>query len=194
MDTQPPFQAALWITNARNLEDYVAFTRTTAKYPQPSKTERQDAFTYLALGLSNEYGEYIQKRFGDDEHAPSARAELISEIGDCFWYLFRIYDTLGIELPSKVDDDDHNLSDLIPFIVHSGIIQGVAKKVIRDNISIEDPIVRAKLQKSLNKCYSALRRHCLRHQFSFWSVLEYNMKKLQGRLERNTLCGDGDNR
>lgn len=77
--------------------DYSDFARTTASYPQDKSLE------YLVLGLAGEAGECankLKKVIRDDSSVltEDKRKDLISEAGDCLWYLDRLAEALGTTL------------------------------------------------------------------------------------------------
>ena len=80
-----------------NLDDYRTFTRTTAVYPE-AVSGAVPELMYLALGLAGEAGEVanqIKKIYRDGDGAPR-REKIASELGDVFWYLIRLADSLGL--------------------------------------------------------------------------------------------------
>jgi len=95
-----------------NLNDYKIWTRSTAIYPENMALE------YLALGLCSEAGEVagkVKKYIRDGGFNSEA---LEAEIGDVFWYLCRLVDTLGADpceiLQSNIDKlEDRKHRDVI---------------------------------------------------------------------------------
>jgi len=95
-----------------NLNDYQIWTRSTAIYPENMALE------YLALGLCSEAGEVagkVKKYIRDGGFNSEA---LEAEIGDVFWYLCRLVDTLGADpceiLQSNIDKlEDRKHRDVI---------------------------------------------------------------------------------
>lgn len=72
------------------LNEYQEWTKTTAIYPPDF------ALMYLLLGLGSEVGEVqdkIKKFIRDDTLDSEA---FLLEVGDCFWYLVRILDEVGV--------------------------------------------------------------------------------------------------
>ena len=72
-----------------NLEAYQALTRETAIYP------KDQAITYLALGLSSEAGEVSGKVKKMIRDGGINVMDTLDEIGDVFWYLTRLCDEMG---------------------------------------------------------------------------------------------------
>ena len=59
---------------------------------------KEQALTYLALGLVGEAGEVaekVKKKIRDDKWEPE---EVIKELGDVLWYLSALANTLGYDL------------------------------------------------------------------------------------------------
>lgn len=67
------------------MQQYHAFTETTAKYPRENERE------YLIAGLSGELGEllnaYKKQLRGDGDQ----RDAMLDELGDVWWYTVRLY-------------------------------------------------------------------------------------------------------
>lgn len=81
------------------LDDYQRWTRTVAIYP------KDQAINYLALGLASEAGEVAGKVKKTIRDGTFDRADLISELGDCLWYLTRLADELGVDLLTVFDSN-----------------------------------------------------------------------------------------
>ena len=91
-----------------NLNDYLAFTRTTAIYPGAGEKGFNEVL-YLTLGLVSESGEVagkLKKIIRGDPVPPEA---FLSEVGDVLWYLVRLCDNLGITVEQLAD---HNAAKL----------------------------------------------------------------------------------
>ena len=82
--------------------EYQQLSRKTAKYPN-----KDDDFTYIALGLSGEAGEVsdkLKKHMRDDaifkpsQMSDEQKQELGKELGDVLWYLTQLATELGVEL------------------------------------------------------------------------------------------------
>lgn len=75
-----------------NLKDYQVWTTTVDNYPEDL------AFDCYVMGLCSEAGEVagkVKKEYRDDVILED---EIISELGDCLWYLTRMTDHLGLTL------------------------------------------------------------------------------------------------
>jgi NTP pyrophosphatase (non-canonical NTP hydrolase) len=71
-----------------NLDAYTKLTRSTAIYP------KEQALTYLALGLGSEAGEVQGKVKKMIRDGGINVMDTLDEIGDCYWYLSRLCDEL----------------------------------------------------------------------------------------------------
>jgi len=74
------------------IDDYMAFTRTVAKYP------KEHEYDYLMNGFVGEVGEFFSAfakndrgDYGLDEAMDRARKEM----GDLFWFMVRLCDHFG---------------------------------------------------------------------------------------------------
>lgn len=90
--------------SSQTFDGYQDFTDTTAIYP------KKQALEYLALGLTSEAGEVagkVKKWVRDGYLDPD---ELISELGDCLWYIAQFASTLDIYLSEIAEDNIVKLS------------------------------------------------------------------------------------
>lgn len=90
-----------------DIDYYTRQIRKFAIYPSASTGTLQELM-YLGLGLG-EAGEIqgkIKKLYRDGDSIDSRKA-LQKEIGDCFWYLCRMSDALGIE-PGQILMENYN--------------------------------------------------------------------------------------
>lgn len=79
--------------------EYQNAASKTATYP----TSEMSGLTYCTLGLAGEAGEFankIKKIMRGDKTLIDARADLISELGDCLWYLSEAAKNLNVSLES----------------------------------------------------------------------------------------------
>ncbi len=84
-----------------DINTYQTWTRQTAIYP------KDQAITYLTLGLTSEAGEVagkLKKHIRD--HGVDVSA-MIDEVGDVFWYLARLCDELNFPV-SEVLKRNHD--------------------------------------------------------------------------------------
>ena len=85
------------------LDDYQRWTRSTAIYPA------NEAINYLTLGLASEAGEVAGKVKKKLRDGTFDRADFISELSDCLWYITRLADELGIDLLMGFDSNFQKL-------------------------------------------------------------------------------------
>lgn len=85
---------------------YRDFTRTTAQYP------KEVALDYLIHGLTSEAGE-VAGKFKKTLRGDKAfdKEALLSELGDVFWYAFRIADELDVDVEAVLAQNIYKLSD-----------------------------------------------------------------------------------
>lgn len=85
------------------LNDYQKFTRTTAIYP------KEQALTYLGLGLASEAGEVAGKLKKMIRDGGVNVLALQDELGDVFWYLARLCDETNIDAESLLSRNKEKL-------------------------------------------------------------------------------------
>jgi NTP pyrophosphatase (non-canonical NTP hydrolase) len=88
-----------------NLAEYQQFTATTAIYP------KDNALVYLSLGLTSEAGEVagkIKKIVRDNVRNDK---DIISEVGDVFWYLCQLCTALNVEAADVIEQNMNKLID-----------------------------------------------------------------------------------
>ena len=172
-----------------NFVEYVKFTDTVALYPKEVESQ------YLALGVADELGELVQERTTDG---------LLSEMGDCFWYLLRYsHYVLGADLEEWYSHatDRNSLPVDVTFIGpstrHAGVICGYEKKKLRDGATWDA----AKAEQKKNEAILAacmlimqLAKLCAMTGHELEEVLEINVQKLSRRKAAGTIKGDGSDR
>jgi NTP pyrophosphatase (non-canonical NTP hydrolase) len=97
---------------ARDMDDYIDFTRTVALYPGAGQGEMPE-LSYLTLGLTSEAGEVgslvkkVMRRghFKDDDPA-----KIRDELGDVFWYWARLVDAMGFTPEEIMDHNQEKLT------------------------------------------------------------------------------------
>lgn len=189
--------------------DYAAFTATTAVYPT------QVAAEYLSLGLCSEAAECVEVDADVRVSISSVqRGNTIGkEIGDVQWYAARMSDVYNLDFDTLVNDAkkayvpgfDISLSAILRDItVESGLVAGKVKKQLRDGATWTGEqreevrqYIRARLIKIIGLSMLAgdwmYANHC--DEFSSYDkILKMNRRKLEGRVERGTIRGSGDNR
>lgn len=166
-------------------DDYVSVTSLTAVYPDSGEGTALE-MAYLALGLIGEAGEVSKALFNSD------RDHLLSEIGDCCWYLARI-DHSYILPKARNEDVLDELASLLHALEEGAFaIANAAKKCLRDGASFD---------RTLNH---AAHLHATIEQLVKWvgpeepslfeHILFLNHEKLMARLKAGTIGGDGDKR
>lgn len=88
-----------------NLEAYQKLTRQTAIYP------KEQAITYLSLGLTSEAGEVAGKVKKQIRDGGIDIMATIDEIGDVFWYLTRLCDELNFSAEDVLQRNWTKLED-----------------------------------------------------------------------------------
>lgn len=197
----------------KQINDYQAFTATTALYPLHIERE------YLTLGLCSEAGEIAEMCLDFDRpisELSKTVEELVKELGDCTWYAARLasfYQWPFYELCNaafrgglaQLELEGTGRLDTIALelCASAGVAAGVVKKQQRDGHTWSGE----KRQEQADKLKGALIDHLqavvmFTHALNMVSdedlslhvVLERNIAKLRGRQERGTVQGDGDGR
>lgn len=92
-----------------NINDYDKFTESTAIYPKDRELE------YLCLGLGSEAGEIqgkVKKLIRDKKELTlNTKGDIISELGDCLYYITRLSNAMGITLADLIQSNYEKLSD-----------------------------------------------------------------------------------
>lgn len=187
------------------LSDYQKRTGETAVYPKGKEVE------YLALGLVNEIGEALEKihaighirEVGDEDK----RAAVVSEVGDCFWYLSQLFNFFGFSLSEaknyfddvfpdfankKILSSLHADMELSYSFIPAAAFQGLIKKYIRDNKTFEE--LKESSEDRLSAIAIKLFIVCCYIGATPYEVCYANYKKLQDRKDRGVIKGSGDNR
>jgi len=184
--------------------DYSTFCASTAKYPLEVENP------YLALGLCSEAAE-LSLAYRTDLR--SNYKEFFKELGDCQWYLCRMANAYGFEFGQLVQDAKVDyapaMHETLPSTVdalirESGLIAGRIKKQLRDG-HLWNGEQREDFSHLLRGHMIRVLVHTLVIIDRLWRVtdgrcgnydalLQANIDKLQGRVERGTIQGDGDNR
>ena len=80
--------------NNMQLSEYLELTHKTAIYPEAGTGSNLELY-YLSLGLVSEAGEVAGKVKKLIRDGKLDIGNLAYELGDCFWYLVRLCDTIG---------------------------------------------------------------------------------------------------
>lgn len=186
---------------------YAAFTEKTAIYPQ------QVAAEYLALGLCSEAAECVELIDKLRNAGPGRLAEEIGgEIGDVLWYCARMAVTFNFdfhvivgEAKKRYDAQYSSLETLLrELTVDCGLIAGKIKKQLRDGHAWNGEQREEARQYIAEKLIHIIttvvylsdelfRTGCRRYG-NLERILDENRAKLESRLARNVLSGDGSYR
>ena len=147
---------------------------------------------YTVLGLLSELGELVEAR------AANVPERIKGELGDNFWYVAAIADTLKTPLYSiyvwtttKRPVSAYESMDAL--MVLGGLIAGHVKKSIRD----ENGYVSLERADNIRECLSKYMHHLefITDDYgSLGGILNGNLDKLASRKKRDVLTGSGDNR
>lgn len=195
-------------TFKQQCKEYVEFTQTTAQYRDDVK------YDYLTHGLSNETIEFYI------EHIDSPNK--MKELGDVLWYIARICDTIDEDVDStdirdwnkctfstlagtalanvlsnpsfedRVLAEEHLLREVGNFV-------GLRKKFLRgDDIQDAQDRMETLLVGMLEATMRIAANYNTKAGMStverWLDVLRMNQEKLQSRLERGVIKGEGDER
>ena len=168
--------------------EYEIVAATTAIYPN-----RGQNLPYAVLGLVEETGEVVEKIDNLD------KLGLCKELGDQVWYVVAIcfelklpFEQLEIEVKKLQIKKNQPLLQIMEECI--GRISSYTKKAMRDNNGIVHSDKQLLFVKDLGLILSAISTLSENHGFSLTEVFVNNHKKLQDRLQRNTIQGSGDDR
>jgi NTP pyrophosphatase (non-canonical NTP hydrolase) len=188
-----------------NIQQYIEKTRETAVYPS------EKAISYVALGLSDEAGEFHEKASNyvgskNSRYGQKERERLAEELGDVMWYAARIIDEFDIDVKRFQEELNQPISGspLGPqikkigeyseqLLLNSFQVNGRVKKIIRGDDGKKEKV--EDIARILGDMFNIM-KHISHHAgfFSLETIMSLNVDKLLDRDERNVLCGDGDNR
>jgi hypothetical protein len=184
-----------------NKEEYVVATDETAIYPEAG-TGSVGEIMYLTLGLIGEIAEL---------EGCHTTEKTLAELGDCYWYLFRLERVFAKVIVSTELSAAYKLEwekvylggdygdGMFPFLLNKRLLTdcsalaNVVKKFFRDGMQydrvMKGLILVRKIEYFLDKM---LTKDWIDEPKGY--VLYLNIAKLRSRKERNVLGGDGDNR
>lgn len=87
------------------LNEYQKFANTTAIYPKDA------GLTYLSLGLTSEAGEVAGKVKKIVRDGVRNDQDIISEVGDVFWYLCQLCTELNVDAEDVIEYNMYKLQD-----------------------------------------------------------------------------------
>lgn len=176
-------------------KEYIELARRTATYPQ------QLASTYLIFGLTEEIGEVLgkfKKLIRDDGWNPDVdpygetisdekRKAILLELGDVMWYIANIYWENQPDEPELLEKDlDLDKSNFnYNFYMKKGLVFNL--KALNDTLNTFYFLNYRSLMQMIAIIAGILGSN-------LEEVCRMNIKKLQDRLERNTIHGSGDYR
>lgn len=203
-------------------EAYAAFTITTAKYPTDIAQLAGNVtagMLYTSIGIANEVGE-LAELFDQEAVREDLRAERYakgwSELGDVQWYIARLcaespelprFDAMVQVAFQRLADAEYREVRISGYdlqsalCMHSGYVLGVVKKMMRDGATWNADKRAAKLdemrfhlQALVNVSVEFAERTgpLVGFDDGYEQLLFGNREKLNGRLERGTLQGDGE--
>lgn len=186
-----------------NLNDYQVAANKTAKYPSA-----EYPFMCLAEEMSELHGAFNRFKLNPSDETLDL---VMKEAGDCAWEVAECCTQLGVKM------DDLNCcvglggrspdGYITAMIREAGEVTSVITKAMRKcELNAEDTIARIMWDDVANNCprKASIMQHLGAFllelaMFSdghfaggFNEALEANIEKLQGRVERGTICGSGD--
>lgn len=186
-----------------NLKQYIAFTRTTAVYPE------ENASFYLNGGLLGEAGELIgkvSKLFRGDKSYDEMKHSMIAELGDILWFAARHLDTFGGNYTEEDFDLDAFTANEEKKLTPYRYRNPGKKQLFNYSVDLADAVfdlVRVhqywedegdELMQNYIDTFEIIRHFAYVNHVSVEELIDVNVAKLSSRKERGTLKGDGDNR
>ncbi len=182
----------------------------TAMYPEKGSGSIL-ALTYVGLGMgeSGEVQLKLKERLSQNsifsdlsEISNSSVGELISELGDYFWYGAGLATELSINLADEISEFSDFLSSGAELNLKlsglglgiSGLVQNELKKIIRDDNGIVTEERLLKLTHLIVLYIEAGYELCKSLGINPLLVFESNVAKLSSRKERGVIQGSGDSR
>ena len=205
-------------------EAYSAFTVTTAKYPTDIVQLAGNVsagMLYTGIGLANEVGE-LAELFDQEAVKEEFRVERYQkawhELGDVQWYAARLcaetpelprFDVLVQEGMQRLADAEYREVRISGYdlqsalCAHAGRVLGVIKKMMRDGATWSGEKRAEKIAElrgalasviAVSVEYAERTGPLVGCEGGYEKLLFNNREKLNGRKERGTLQGDGDQR
>lgn len=164
--------------------EYQKETLKTAVYPNVGNN-----LGYAALGLIDEYGEFLEKWYIHFNTDQDLSEELEKELGDLYWYFSSVCREVGYNLADIVEKSSvEEINDTMDVFK----VAGIAKKWQRDGKEIiEEKDLFGKLVSLWSYVHYALYPTDREGQLR---IAQMNLEKLFDRKERGVLKGNGDNR
>lgn len=175
----------------KSLNEYQQQAMSTAIFPVDRSLD------YTVLGLLSEVGEMAEAWVDNSKSYP----EVASEVGDCYWYVAAIADTLDVRLELVVkhyagsEVTPKLVANLIPeLMASSGNLAGLVKKAIRDDGGHFSSERQAKAEQYLGRTILILDALAVQLGSSRYALMNANLDKLADRKARGVLKGSGDHR
>lgn len=160
--------------------EYAAKAKETAIYPEYLTV------LYPTLGLVDEIGEFKEAvRVFEDP------GSILKEGGDVLWYVAALVNDLGLmEQVQRTSCGRPSALD-----ISAAKICGLVKKTYRDDEGTFRPEVKQEITELLSAIYMRLDDALVNSiGCTIEQAMEMNIEKLQGRKNRGTLQGSGDDR
>lgn len=176
-----------------NFKEYQIESRKTAIYPGLDKD-----ISYPLMGLCGEGGELCNKfkkvvRDNKGVLSQDRIDGIIGELGDFCWYLFQLYSELKIDFQdnyTEVSIDQTKIKSIQHTLVATHCcISDIAIYCLSSNKTLT-----SELTDKANTLITLIKEVCKIVHTTIEDVMDYNIKKLKDRLDRNVIRGDGDNR
>jgi len=166
-----------------NWNEYVEKSKTTALY-----FSKKELVACCYLGIWEELAEVTETEYLIDI-GQNSEQDLISELGDVFWYLAILANHYTYDPSSPLT------SEIFDLETHLGPLSKALKKSIREHDwELRDQGRRDTFCVSMDMLFNFLTDVCESYDFNLSDVLAYNIEKLGDRANRGVIHGDGDNR
>lgn len=181
-----------------SLDEYQNDALRTAIYPEDRGLE------YTTLGLLSEVAELIDKymQWAQDQNSEELKNEVLSELGDNYWYVAAIAHSMGERLSDVIvwNEPDQAIAYmstdelLLLLASYGGDIAGFVKKAIRDNGGVLTSAQFDGVTDALTNVLAILDTIALFFDATPAGVQAKNLDKLASRQSRKVIGGSGDNR
>lgn len=164
-----------------NLSNYQKEALRTAFYPNFGNN-----ISYPIIALFEECGELVEKLDDQADHK-----EIVKELGDVLWYSAMVYYELEEDFSFKLEK---TYMTPIMLMKKAARIAGIIKKSQRDQEGELTKEKRKELLSYLDFILSFIHNIAFQVDYSIQEVCDLNIKKIDDRLARDKLSGEGDNR
>lgn len=170
------------------LKDYACWVVKVWDEPKEGYNLRDHAI--MALGLCGESSEVVETTLATNHgDANTLKRNITKELGDCLYYAVILAMAQGYEFHTAISSNEvcYELKDLPYF---SGFIAEKYKKEIRKSTELNSVNIASSLEIYLNVLIFC----CEQYTDGFIGVMHENQVKLNDRLSRNVLIGEGNDR